>query len=125
MSLDVVLPFYDRRERKSIHPPLAMFCNCRYAHLTVGRRQLIIKTYHGYMESREQETMAKSKRSRRSQQLLFGLLSLMVVVSMGLALFAVPLSTPVAPTATLAPISIASPTPVPSPTPVLTPVPTP
>ncbi len=69
--------------------------------------------------------MAKSTRSRLNQQLLFGLLSLIVVVSMGLALFAVPLGSPVAPTATPTPILIISPTPIRLPTRTPTPVPTP
>jgi hypothetical protein len=63
-------------------------------------------------------------RQRRSQQLLFGLLSLIVVVSMGLALVTVPSVTPVQPTATVAPIIIATVAPVVAPTASATPTPT-
>ena len=67
--------------------------------------------------------MSRNARSRRSQQLLFGLLSLIVVVSMGLALVTVPSVTPVQPTAAVAPIIIATVTPVVAPTASVTPTP--
>jgi hypothetical protein len=67
--------------------------------------------------------MSRNTRARRSQQLLFGLLSLIVVVSMGLALVTVPSVTPVQPTATVAPIIIATVAPVVAPTASATPTP--
>jgi hypothetical protein len=61
--------------------------------------------------------MARNARARRNQQILFGLLSLIVVVSMGLALISTPSVAPVVPTATPLPLVTRTPTPTPSPTP--------
>ena len=64
--------------------------------------------------------MARRTRTRRNQQILFAILSIIVVVSMGLALCSSPSVTPVQPTVTVAPIIIATVAP-PAPTPTRTP----
>ncbi len=67
--------------------------------------------------------MARRTRTRRNQQILFAILSIIVVVSMGLALCSSPSVTPVQPTVTVAPIIIATaapPTAIPTPIPIPT-----
>jgi hypothetical protein len=58
----------------------------------------------------------RSARARRSQQVLFGVFSLIVVVSMGLALVSVPNVTTVLPTATPTSLPVLQPTPTRLPT---------
>jgi hypothetical protein len=69
--------------------------------------------------------MARRTRTRRNQQVLFALLSIIVIMSMGLALCSSPSVTPVQPTVTVAPIIIATVTPVVAPTASATPTRTP
>jgi len=64
--------------------------------------------------------MARRTRTRRNQQVLFAMLSIIVIVSMGLALCSSPSVTPVQPTLTVAPIIIAT---VVAPTASVTPTP--
>jgi len=65
--------------------------------------------------------MARRTRARRNQQILFAVLSVIVVISMGLALCSSPSVTPVQPTPTIALNTIAPATPVRAPTATATP----